>query len=75
MCAPSYILGQAGEEIGSIPCKNIICDVPFEGNVDRSSSKPASSKTNKVNINITKHLNIYGVSNSKLYISAKCVSR
>jgi len=28
------------KEIGSIPCKNIICDVPFEGNVDRSPSKP-----------------------------------
>lgn len=28
------------KEIGSIPCKNIICDVPFEGNIDRSNSKP-----------------------------------
>lgn len=28
------------QEIGSIPCKNIICNAPFEGNIDRSSSKP-----------------------------------
>lgn len=28
------------KKVGEIPCKNIICDVPFEGNVDKSSSKP-----------------------------------
>lgn len=26
--------------VGSFPCKNIICDVPFEGKIDKSSSKP-----------------------------------
>ncbi len=48
--------------------------VPFD-DVVFDTSQPASSKTNKVNINITKHLNIYGVSNSKFCISIKCVSR
>jgi len=34
----NYLLNE--KVIGSIPCKNIICDVPFEGKVDKSSSKP-----------------------------------
>lgn len=28
------------KKIGEYPCKAIICDVPFEGHVDKSSSKP-----------------------------------
>ena len=29
-----------GKNVGSTPCKNIICDVPFEGKVDNSTDKP-----------------------------------
>jgi len=31
---------QDGKSVGKTPCKNIICDVPFVGKVDKASEKP-----------------------------------
>jgi len=41
-------LMKKGEKIGEMPCKNIICDVPFEGKVDIRHEKPKVTAEIKV---------------------------
>ena len=41
-------LMKKGKKIGEIPCKNIICDVPFIGAVDKSTEKPKVTAQIKV---------------------------
>lgn len=51
--------------IGSTPCKNIICDVPFEGKIDMSATKP------KVTVEI-KAKNVKGISIALNALIIKC---
>lgn len=53
------------ETLGEIPCKNIICDVPFEGNVDRSSPKPK----------VTAELDVNQVAGTSLALNALIIKR
>lgn len=38
-------LDKENNNIGGTPCKNIICDVPFEGSIDRNHAKPKVTAT------------------------------
>lgn len=53
------------EKIGEIPCKNIICDVPFEGSIDRSHPKPK----------VTADLKIEDVAGTSLALNALIIKR
>jgi len=53
------------EKIGEIPCKNVICDVPFEGNIDRSHSKPK----------VTAELNVKDIAGTSLALNALIIKR
>lgn len=53
------------EKIGEIPCKNIICDVPFEGNIDRTFPKPK----------VTADLDINQVAGTSLALNALIIKR